>query len=162
MVSRTAEYALRIMVVLQRHAGGGYTLARDIAAESGVPAPYVSTILHRLRHAGLVAGERGLGGGYSLKVPAAKIKVYDIITVFDDVEGHRRCVLGHQVCNVTEGCPVHDMWSDILCTYNRFLHEMTLEKLAAARRISGPSRPRSGQTPKKPRSATPRKRKLSG
>jgi Rrf2 family iron-sulfur cluster assembly transcriptional regulator len=140
MISKTAAYALRAMAVLQRHATEGPVVGSDIAAEGGIPLPYVGSIMNRLRTARLVRGSRGRGGGYSLRIEARAVNVERIVSVFDDVEVQRVCVLGHTACDSTTGCPVHEMWSDVLTAYDRFLNEMTLERLAAIQQLKEPAK----------------------
>jgi Rrf2 family protein len=136
MISTTAEYALRVMTILNQHPGEGLVRAGQIAAESGVPLPYVATIMHRLRHEGLVTGKRGRGGGFQLSGARGAMTVRDVISVFDDVEAKKTCVMGHPICGVTRDCPVHSEWAHALDAYERFLDTMTLDRLAGIQDVA--------------------------
>lgn len=57
---------------------------RVIGARQGIPMRYLEQIFQRLRRAGLVAGKRGPGGGYTLARPAAEISLRDVL---EAVEG---------------------------------------------------------------------------
>ena len=61
MISRTAEYALRAVVVLGSSPGGPLT-THQIAEQTRVPSGYLSKVLQALGRAGLVEAERGLRG----------------------------------------------------------------------------------------------------
>lgn len=50
-----------------------------IARRIGRSVSYIEQILAKLRDAGLVKGERGPGGGYTLRQPAHRIAIADIV-----------------------------------------------------------------------------------
>jgi Rrf2 family nitric oxide-sensitive transcriptional repressor len=62
LISQTAEYALRSVVALGRHAEGPLT-TQQISEETRIPAGYLSKVLQGLSRAGLVNARRGLHGG---------------------------------------------------------------------------------------------------
>jgi Rrf2 family protein len=140
MISRTAEYALRALTAL--HGDSGQVVGAGVLSKtSGVPANYLSKIMHLLGRAGLVTGARGPGGGFRLSRPASEISAYEIVRVFDDLEGQRRCFLGNKVCSGATACAAHDSWSRVWDSYEKFLRGMTLESLTPPREIRG-ARPR--------------------
>ena len=65
MISQTAEYALRAVVILGSQSGRPMT-THDVARVSRVPVDYLSKVLQALGRAGLVEARRGLRGGYVL------------------------------------------------------------------------------------------------
>lgn len=102
MISQTAEYALRAVVTLGSQRGGSIT-TQQIAARTRVPAGYLSKVLQALGRAGLVEGQRGLGGGFALARPMNEITVLDVINAVDPVQRIERCPLGrpehkHRLC----------------------------------------------------------------
>ncbi len=102
MFSQTTEYALRAMACL--------ALTPDelvptsvLAKQTGVPANYLAKVLQHLGAAGLIGGRRGVGGGYKLARPAAKIKLMDVLGAMAEVQRI-------QVCPHDHGpglCPLH-------------------------------------------------------
>ena len=102
MISQTAEYALRAVVALGSHRDGPLT-TQQIAARTRIPAGYLSKVLQALGRAGLVCGQRGLGGGFALVRPLGEITVLDVINAVDPVQRIERCPLGrsehqHRMC----------------------------------------------------------------
>lgn len=93
MISQTAEYALRAVVALGSHRDGPLT-TQQIAARTRVPAGYLSKVLQALGRAGLVGGQRGLGGGFLLTRPLGEVTVLDVINAVDPVHRIDRCPLG--------------------------------------------------------------------
>lgn len=132
---------------MERHSAEGQVLARRLSKDAQIPAPYVSTILHRLRQAGYVHADRGPGGGYELIKPADDISVYEIVSIFDDVGEQRRCPLGHKTCDASVGCPVHDTWFGIMNRYEKFLCETSIKTLATQKK---PTAAKSTRTTRRP------------
>lgn len=129
MISRTAEYAIRAMATLNQLSDGGLVGAGTLSKASGVPANYLSKIMHTLGRAGFVASVRGPGGGFRIATSVRKLTAYDIVQLFDDLEGKRRCFLGNKTCSAATACAAHDMWSGVWEKYEQFLHKMTLDRL---------------------------------
>lgn len=131
MISRTAEYAIRAMASLNQLSNGGLVRARALSKASGVPANYLSKIMHTLGRAGFVTSVRGPGGGFRVAKPTNKITAYDVVQLFDDLEGKRRCFLGSKTCSAANACAAHDMWSGVWEKYEQFLHKMTLDRIGS-------------------------------
>lgn len=93
MLSQTAEYALRAMVVLAMEPDEPRT-AQQIAARSKVPLDYLAKILQCLARAHLVTGQRGRGGGFSLVRGPRDVTVYDVVSAVDKFPRIETCPLG--------------------------------------------------------------------
>ena len=63
-LTQTAEYALRAVIWLAQNPGSPQTTSR-IADATHVPASYLPKVLQPLVRAGLLNGQRGIGGGYT-------------------------------------------------------------------------------------------------
>ena len=113
MLSRTEEYALRAAVCLARHYGDGARRARDIARETGVPANYMSKILHQLARAGVVHSERGRTGGFRLAGPPEEFQLSTVVGPFEPQIERTRCLLGRPECSDEHPCGAHDRWKVI-------------------------------------------------
>ncbi|MEW5702545.1 MAG: Rrf2 family transcriptional regulator [Candidatus Zixiibacteriota bacterium] len=129
MFSRTAEYAVRAMAALQQY-HDALIGAAALSQSTGIPANYLSKIMHALGRAGLVDSTRGPGGGFRLSKPADRVTAYEIVRLFDDLVGQRRCFLGNKTCSATHACAAHHDWSRVWDNYESFLKKMTLERLA--------------------------------
>jgi Rrf2 family protein len=129
MITRTAEYALRALLVLAREQNAGAIASDRIAAATGMPANYTSKTLHRLAKAGLVASTRGPAGGFTLARPASEISVADIADLFAERPSTDRCLLGNRVCDPSAPCAAHDRWTSIKGTMRAALATTTLTDL---------------------------------
>ena len=91
-LSAKADYALRASVELAA-AGDGPVKADAISRAQEIPLRFLEQILLDLKHAGLVASQRGADGGYWLARPAGEIALADLIRA---VEGPLANVRGQR------------------------------------------------------------------
>ncbi len=84
-ISAKADYAVRALVVLARHANpdaGPITVDR-IAREGGIPPRFLEGILAAVRRAGLVDSKRGAEGGYRMARDPGEVRVCDVVRIID-------------------------------------------------------------------------------
>jgi Rrf2 family transcriptional regulator, nitric oxide-sensitive transcriptional repressor len=93
MISQTAEYALRAMVVLAS-ADGEPRTNQQVAAASQVPPGYLAKIMQTLVRARLAEAQRGKNGGFRLTRDPAGTSILDIVNAVDPIHRIRRCPLG--------------------------------------------------------------------
>jgi Rrf2 family protein len=82
MIPQKAEYALRAITALATTSKRALT-TREIATQTGAPAPYLSKVLQELRRAGIVRAARGLHGGFRLHRPVSELSVLEVIQAVD-------------------------------------------------------------------------------
>ena len=127
MLSMTAQYALRAFVFIAVRGDDEHpVLAKEISAHTSVPLHYLSRILRDAVRAGLLESARGVGGGFRLARPAGRIKLFDILSPFDDVLDRSRCPFGQPRCNDQSPCGFHEYWKPISSAYRKMLEETTL------------------------------------
>jgi Rrf2 family transcriptional regulator, nitric oxide-sensitive transcriptional repressor len=105
MISRTNEYALRVMVFLAAQEGAACG-TRDIAAATHVPVSYLSKILLTLVKEQFVRSQRGLHGGFVLARDPAEISVFDVVAAIDPLPRIRVCPL-NLAAHSKQLCPLH-------------------------------------------------------
>ncbi len=101
-------------------------LAREIAAQAGIPFEYLQKLLTELVRNNILTSTRGIGGGFRLAKPARKFRFIDVLAPFDNVLNRAQCPFGNRDCGKTRPCPVHDSWAHVLETYRSFLESTTL------------------------------------
>jgi len=82
-LSTKSEYAIKALVRLALADGEAPVTARDIVAFTGVPPKFLEQVMHDLRQAGLVASQRGKGGGYVIARDPATLSFADVIDLID-------------------------------------------------------------------------------
>lgn len=89
--SRAQEVALAALPLLDpRGPAGRGRGVKDLAAGSGVPAPFLAKVLGRLVDRGLLRSRRGRTGGFVLGRPAGEITLADVVLALEkkgDLEG---------------------------------------------------------------------------
>jgi Rrf2 family protein len=112
---------------------GEAVLGRDLSQQASVPANYLSKIMLVMRNAGLVEATRGAGGGYRLARPAERIRLFDIVSLFDSSVNELECVMGTGRCGDDSPCPAHDRYKQVRSDFVGFLEKTTLIELARFR-----------------------------
>jgi cysteine desulfurase len=129
VLTKTAEYALRALLVLA-HCGRGKPLASAAIAElTGAPTNYLGKTLFALERAGLVRSRRGRTGGYELAAPAEAITVAQIADVFAEPLAARQCLLGTGRCNAAAPCAAHHRWHRLTSEVHEALSSATIASL---------------------------------
>ena len=104
-ISSRCEYGLRAMVYLAARGDERPVPLPEIAAEEGIPAPFLERILARLREGGLVKATRGVTGGYQLARESAAIAVGDIVTALEGPLSLVGCVRTKRLARVPSPAP---------------------------------------------------------
>lgn len=125
MLSNTAEYALRIMIVLAEDPDNPQTSAQ-IAEATKVSGDYAVKILQWLGRAGLVRGRRGRGGGFRLRCDPNRTTLLDIVNVIDPLERITTCPLGRDA-HRNKLCPLHSRLDEIIGILTDSLGDMTIQ-----------------------------------
>jgi Rrf2 family protein len=131
VITREADYAVRLMVGLASREQGVVVSARALAAESDVPYELARTILGNLADAGILDSRRGRSGGFALARPASDIRLGDILAVAGETLQLNVCVADPSNCGRSGTCPVHPIWSAASDVLRGFLATQTLAQVAA-------------------------------
>lgn len=128
-LSQTSGYAILALSCLDG-TERRWVLARDIAARTGVPRPYLSKILHALTGAKLIRAKRGYQGGFMLVRSARAVSVLDVVRAVDGDEWLDSCMLGLDVCSDARACPTHEFWKAERRKIRACLEQLSLKDVA--------------------------------
>lgn len=131
VLSNTADYALRAVLVLARAGGGRPLRADEIADATGAPRNYTAKTLNALAKAGLLVSARGPLGGFSLAVPPSRLSVAQIVDVFDTPRRTPHCLLGTGRCDPANPCRTHHKWTAVQAACRSPLLNTTVAELIA-------------------------------
>lgn len=126
MVPRTAEYALRTMVVLARSPGRACS-AEQISEATRVPRRYAHKVLQALVRAELVRSQSGPGGGYTLVRPPEGVSILDVVNAVQPIPRIQRCPLG--LTSHTRLCPLHRELDEAAAATERAFARVTIAQL---------------------------------
>ncbi len=137
-ISKKAEYALRALTAIARERTKSWSI-QELAEQERIPLKFLEQILLTLRHAGILASKRGVKGGYTLVQAPEKIRMGEVIALFDGPLSPIACTSDKpaQVCTCPDPrtCPLRQMMTGIRNELSALLESRTIEdmvKLAPA------------------------------
>ncbi len=127
MLSKTAEYALRIMILLTERKETSLT-AEQIAQATLVPPGYTVKVLQQLGRAKLSKGQRGRNGGFMLACDPEKVHLLDVVNVIDPLSRITECPLG-RADHQHSLCPLHKQIDNAIAELEKSLSSMSLQEV---------------------------------
>ena len=124
MFSLSVEYALRAIVYLADQAEPQTNA--QIAEVTKIPEGYLAKVLQSLSRAGLVFGQRGLHGGFSLTYEPNELTVLEVINTVDPIQRFHECPLGLHGINL---CPLHRSLDDAAKAVEEVFGDTTISDL---------------------------------
>lgn len=106
---------------------------KSIAARQGISVDYLEQLFNRLRRAGIVEAARGPKGGVSLRRPAGKINIMDILITVQEPLEPVYCLEKadkFRTCNKVKDCVPRMLWQRLSNRIRDCLEEITLADLA--------------------------------
>jgi len=128
-ISTKSEYGLRAMIDLALEFDKGHVLLRDISEKQDISFKYLGQLFLLLKNSGLIKGQRGAKGGYSLN---RNPKDITLLEIFESLEGPlslTQCDTNDSCCSKTKSCVTHDIWKTTKEMIYDFFKGITLEKL---------------------------------
>jgi Rrf2 family transcriptional regulator, cysteine metabolism repressor len=123
------RYGTRAMLDLSLHYNEGPISIKDIAQRQDLSQKYLERLLVALQAAGLVRAVRGAKGGYQLSRPPEQITLREIYFVLEGAAGFVDCTAHPQICNRSDMCITHEVWSEMYSACIRILESTTLSDL---------------------------------
>lgn len=127
-VTAKVDYAVRALLELAAREPARVT-RDEIAVAQGIPPRYLEAVLSQLRQAGLVTGQRGLAGGYSLGRPADEISVAEVSRAVDGplalVQGQRPEVVTY----AGSSQHLHELWIGLRAALRSVMEAVTIADL---------------------------------
>ena len=131
-LSKRGEYALRALIDLgiARELGRPILPIGEIAEHERIPVKFLEQILLDLKHAGLVASQRGADGGYWLARPPEEITLAEVIRSVEGPIANVRGVGPQDVEYVGSAEKLRDVWIAVRANLRSVLEEVTLADIA--------------------------------
>jgi Rrf2 family protein len=129
LLSRSNEYAIRALTYLAQGEAGRLYLAREIAEELDLPAPFLGKVLQPLVARGVIKSQRGRSGGFRLARPASDVRLIDIVEAQGSLGPEVTCLLGQRTCRDETACPMHEYWKRASTAFHERLANTTLADL---------------------------------
>lgn len=127
-LSKTSEYALRILIFMAKNPEELYT-AKYLIEKLNVSDKYLRRLMTDLSKSGFIRSTQGRDGGYTFAKDIHDIFLYDIIDSVEGMEHLNDCVLGFNECSCTNPCAMHDDWIIIREKLNKVFNQTKLSDL---------------------------------
>jgi Rrf2 family protein len=129
-VSAKVDYALRALLELAA-APPGPVKGERLAKAQDIPPKFLENILTELRHAEIVASQRGVDGGYRLAKPASEISVADVVRALEGPIASVRGVRPEEVAYAGPARSLQSLWIELRASMRDVLEQTTLADLVA-------------------------------
>lgn len=129
VITREADYAVRLSVTLAARPQGTVVSARILATECDVPYELARTILGHLADAGILLSQRGRRGGFALARPPQQVRLGEVLTAAGEPLALNVCVAEPSMCQRSGTCPVHPIWTSASEVLRNFLSDQTLAQI---------------------------------
>ena len=130
LISTKGRYALRILADMAEHREEGAITLQDVAGRQEVSEKYLESIVRELVRGGIVAGQRGKGGGYRLCREPGEIVVGDILRCTEGSLSPVACLMeGAVPCGRADRCRTLGFWKGLNEAIGRYVDSRTLADL---------------------------------
>ena len=131
MISREADYALRIVLFLaQQEAEGASCTSALLAKELDIPYYFLRLIIKRLIEHKFIISRKGRNGGVSLAKNIGDISLYDIIeSIHPTGVVLSKCTDRLLGCDKTKQCALHSVFNNLQQVIDKELRDITFETL---------------------------------
>lgn len=129
-ITRATDYAVRVMVQLATLPEDDKAQLSSLAEATGVRENFLSKILQRLVHEGLVSSHRGTGGGFCLKAAAKRVSLLQVIEAIEGPTQLNVCLGEGPSCERTSWCGVHPAWQKAQAALTEVLAGVSIAQLA--------------------------------
>src|SRR5262249_20314331 len=127
--TRSSEYAVRAAIFLAGQNPGVLVMSKDIAEQTGIPAPFLAKLLQRMTRHGLLRSNKGPNGGFGLAKPAGQVTLLEVLDVLGESKELLSCPLGATRCEDEAGCVMHTGWKYARARLVHFLECTNLAEL---------------------------------
>lgn len=137
-ISTKGRYALRMLLDLAEHRGGGYIALKDIAERQGISKKYLEQIVPILNRSDLLRTNRGNQGGYMLMKSPDQYTVGEILRLTEGSFAPVACVgKNPEECARSAECPTLPVWQGLYNVVNEYLDGITLQDILDQQRARG-------------------------
>jgi Rrf2 family protein len=135
-VTRATDYAVRIMVELASLPPGDKVQLNDLIESTGVRGSFLSKVVQRLVHAGMVSSHRGTRGGFSMRVSGEEVTLLDVIEAIEGPTQLNLCLGSGPSCERKSWCGVHPVWQKAQSAFVQELASVTIAHLASESKVN--------------------------
>lgn len=127
LISTKGRYALRILVDMAEHQTAAFIPLQEVALRQDISEKYLESIVRELVRGGIVAGQRGKGGGYRLCRPPEQINVGEVLRCMEGSLAPVACLEpGATPCVRAADCRTLEFWRGLNDVISRYTDSFTI------------------------------------
>ncbi|MDP8266257.1 MAG: Rrf2 family transcriptional regulator [Candidatus Aceula meridiana] len=121
LLTKNSDYAVQSLVYLAK-SNKDFLSSKEISHKNKIPYHYLRKIFQKLIAAGYVESKEGGKGGFRLKINPAKIRLVDVMKIFQGKVQLVDCMFQKKICHNRKTC--------ILREHIKEAEEAVIEKLS--------------------------------
>ncbi|NJD38360.1 MAG: Rrf2 family transcriptional regulator [Geobacter sp.] len=130
-LSKKTKYALMALQHLAEQPADQPVLIADLAAHQNIPKKFLEYILLTLRKGGMLQSRVGKGGGYTLALPPAEIRIGEVLRILEGDLAPVHCLSSARLSSCTEchdeqSCGIRLVMIDVHLALTTTLDSLTL------------------------------------
>jgi Rrf2 family protein len=129
-VTARVDYAIRAVVELAAHPARALS-RNELAAAQVMPGKFLESILRDLTREGLLASQRGSGGGFRLSRPPEEITLADIVRAVDGPLAAVRGIAPEGVTYTGSAASLTKVWVAVRASLRQVLEATTVAHVVA-------------------------------
>jgi len=126
IIKQNTSYALRALLHMAAAPEDDSFTAEQLAEAAGTTTDFMHKIMQSLGQADLVISQRGPGGGFRLARPPEEVCLLDITGAVQGPLTVSRCIMGLDLCDRSDNCPLRATWEHVQGLVERALTETSL------------------------------------
>lgn len=134
LISSAARYGVKAMLDIVNNADEARVRTCEISERQRIPRAFLTKIIERLVHAGLLTSQRGANGGLALAKPVHEIPLLEIV---EAINGHIRrnpCFIRPDKCVCNRECPIYEAWDVMQNNFAELLANHTLGSMVCGKK----------------------------
>lgn len=104
LLTRNTDYGIRALCFLARKKR--VVSVPELVATLKIPRPFLRKILQTLTKGRLIKSYKGIGGGFSLAIPAERLYIVEVARVFQGPINLNECFFKKRLCPGRKTCPL--------------------------------------------------------
>lgn len=128
LITRDTDYAARVLCYMAQKRDKMIS-ATELVNALKMPRPFTRKILQKLHKGGVLKAYKGKGGGFKLKQMPDKIRIVDLVKIFQGSTQLQHCLFKKKLCARRDTCVLRHKIKNIEEMIINKLANITIDKL---------------------------------
>ena len=128
LLTKETDYAIRATMNLAKRRDG-FVSSRHISEQEEIPLRFLRRILQTLMKSGVIESREGAAGGVRLKAEAGKLRIADLIRLFQGDIQLTECMFRKRICSNRKTCVLRKRIKNIERMVTREFEGITIDDL---------------------------------